>query len=413
MIKKVVLDNGLTVILNRNKHKNRTTANIYVKCGGLDTKFYVDDELVEIPYGTAHFLEHYLIEESIYGNVGEHFSKEYIEFNGITGNYRTEYYISTVHDFKENFVKLLNLVNTPVFEQTRVDNVKKPVIAEINRKGDVKKLKYFTELFKSVFKREVFNKILGDVKNIENMSYETLKKFHSAYYVPSNQVISITGNFDLDIIDLIKEQYDKFNIKEKKIRKVEIEEDDEVVNKRVEFTSAIKDKSITLNYKINIGKYTPVQKNKIDYYLSYIMNTNFKDKSKFFAKLLNDKLSVFSVQTFCDGELVKDYLLLSICVYTEKFDIVEEMIKNTMDNPVVDEKSFKDNQKTILINMINSLENIDNVTSNYINNFFLYDLEANDDVKFVKSLNVKECKEMFNELNLNNYSIVINKGIED
>ena len=38
------------------------------------TATYLDNKKYSLPHGTAHFLEHYLIEHSIYGNILEIFS---------------------------------------------------------------------------------------------------------------------------------------------------------------------------------------------------------------------------------------------------------------------------------------------------------------------------------------------------
>ena len=114
MIKKIILDNGLTVLLNRDKSKKRTTANIYVKCGGVDNTYKIDGIQKVFPYGVAHFLEHYLLEQSIYGNAGEYFSQDYIDFNGITYNY-----------VKRRFYQdYLELYYTPNIAKTNIRNAR-------------------------------------------------------------------------------------------------------------------------------------------------------------------------------------------------------------------------------------------------------------------------------------------------
>ena len=413
MIKKIILDNGLTVLLNRDKSKARTTANIYVKCGGVDNTYKVDGIKKVFPYGVAHFLEHYLLEQSIYGNAGSYFSKDYIDFNGITYNYKTEYYISTVHDFKENFVKLINIVNNPIFNDDNVSSVRKPIIAEINRKNDYKSLKYYETIFKSVFEREVFNKTLGSISDIQNMDAETLRLFHKINYRPLNEIIAITGNFDLDIIDLIENEFKKLNFYDKEVITVRNKEKNEVVNKMCDFYGEEKNESVTVSYKINIENYKPKERNKIDYYFSYLLDYNFGEKSSLFTKLLKDKFTVFGINTMFNVDMVENFLMLSITIYTTKYDEAIKIITSTMKNLSISEKSFNDGKRNNLINMINNLERKEYITDNYINNYFLYNLEANDDLKFVKSLNILECKSILESLDLSNYSVVVNKGCSD
>ena len=136
MFKKLKLKNGLTLILDQNKDVHTATATIYVNVGGNDVSFEVDGKKYNVEHGIAHLLEHYLIENSIYGNISEIFSDEFIKTNGGTSHKETCYYLSTVHHFKQNFIKLLNVVNNPNFTAEKLDAVKQPIIQEIRMYAD-------------------------------------------------------------------------------------------------------------------------------------------------------------------------------------------------------------------------------------------------------------------------------------
>lgn len=247
-IKHITLDNGLKLILNQDKSKYRTTASIFVSVGGLNNKFIDNGKGFNVPYGVAHFLEHYLIEQSIYGNAIDMFNKDYINFNGLTYNYCTNYYISTVHDFKDNFIKLLDIVNKPDFKKERINKVKKPIIAEINKNKDSYKYNFIKKSYNSIFHNDVFNKILGNITIIKNMSIELLKKFHKYTYQPINQIILITGNFDDDIVDLINNYYKKLSINKNNMKKINIIEPETV--KKIMLYYIASQKKILLQYHI-------------------------------------------------------------------------------------------------------------------------------------------------------------------
>ena len=51
------------------------------------------------------------------------------------------------------------------------------------------------------------------------------------------------------------------------------------------------------------------------------------------------------------------------------------------------------------------------ITTNLINNILLYNLYEYDNIEFIKSLNLEECKKLLNELDYSNYTITINKEI--
>lgn len=407
MIKKIILDNGLTVILNRNKKINKTIASVFVKSGAFDIKFNVDNKKIEVPYGTAHFLEHYLIEQSRNGNIGEYLSKEYVEYNGLTGSYRTEFYISTVHDFNKYFRLLLDYVNNPVFEDERVKKVIKPIVAELNRKNDGKKLKYLETVFDSVFTNKVFNIGLGCVHDIENMSADTLEKFYKAHYYPANEVIVITGNFDMDVLDIIKEKYK--DIKNVNLVKEKIIENDNVNKEVVEFYDNEKNESVTLGIKVNINKYSPLDKNKIDYYMTYYLEYVMGDKSKLFIKLLKNHKTNFSFNYFHDMEFLKGYMFIMCEIVTKDFDYVVHLLKEELYNVKLSKDSFEKWKKKLLISFINREENPFFITDSLINNYFLFDYFYSDSIDFIKSLDYKECCKMIKELDLSNYSIIMKK----
>ena len=406
-IKTITLDNGLKLVLNQDKSKHRTMAVILVKVGGLINEYYLEDELHNMPYGVAHFLEHYLLEQSIYGNCSDIFDREYIKHNGITSNYMTEYYISTVHDFEDNFIKLLNVVNNPIFETDRVEKVKKPIIAEINRKNDNKRVNLYSFISKNIFKNEMFNKNLGEIETIQNMNVDYLKDLFNIFYQPSNQIIFLTGNFDDNIVNLIEDTYKSFK-REYPIFKVkEKDESNEVVNNEAIYNSDINESFFNLTYKVNISSFTPIEKNKFNYYLAYILETNFREESELFDYMIKNKLSLYEVTPNYNPN-IKNFGLISFVSYTEYFDEVLKLIQDRFNDLILDEEQFKNWKNRQIIQNINKSEKNMWKTDNFINNVMLYDLYSYDDVDFIKNLNLDECKSLLNRLDFSNYTVVKN-----
>ncbi|MBR1416396.1 MAG: insulinase family protein [Bacilli bacterium] len=407
-IKQINLDNGLKIVLNRDNKKHHVHATIIVNAGANNNEFYVNNKKVIQPYGVAHFLEHYLIERSIYGNLSNIFSKDYVNSNGYTSNDRTVYFIDTVHDFKENFIKLLNLVNNPKFDEESVELTKKPIVAEINRKNDNKNIAFMDCVFKSVFKTKYFNIGLGNPDDILNMNINTLKDFYDAFYRPENQMIILTGNFPKNIVSLIKKEYANFNYKKIKVKRVPIIENDKVIKKRSIYSGELKESFFNITYKINLSKLTPLEKNKLDYYFGYLLQTNFGEESKLFNYLIQNKLSLYAIDYNFNPKTVGDYLLISFVCYTNEFDKVIKLINDKFNNLEIEDKTFTTWKNQSIIGNINNFEKINWITDNFINNVLLYNLYQVDDVNFIKNLNIKECKTLLNKIDKSNYSIVKN-----
>lgn len=405
-VKTLTLENGLQIIISKNK-KNRSTAHIYIKAGGMNTKFKVDNKEIEVPYGTAHFLEHYLIEQSIYGNAGEMFGNDYIISNGITSRHTTEFFIRTVHDFEENLMKLLNIVNNPDFDRDN-EQVKNPIIQEIRRARDRQGRLFDKSIFESVTKTRIHDTILGEVETIKNMDKETLKKFHEAFYQPNNQILVLTGNIKDKTIEKIKEFYK--GKKNKNVQKHEYEEQDNVIyNKKEIVDETIRENLLEITYKINVKKYTPDEKNRIDYYIHYLFDAKYNEKGKLFNYLIDNKLTLYAIETDLDPRTIKDYMFVTIRVYTGEFEKVTELLQKELNIENLIEENFKKWQNKEIIKKFCSQENPEYEAQNLVNNMLLYDLHEYDTLEFVKSLNLKEAKKLLGGLNYSNYTILINK----
>ena len=406
MIKKIKLDNGLELILNQDKSIHRSYADLYVKAGGFDTKFYYDGKYYEQPYGIAHFLEHYLLENSMYGNIVSYFDKEYIRSDGSTGIYDTRYYIDTVHDFKDSLLKLLNTINCPIFDSKKIQGTKQPIIAEINKKNDSKYQKLYAKVFQSVFKNKVFNINLGSINDINSISINDIKLFHDAFYQPSNQILVLTGNFDDNIVDTVKEFYDDLKKEYKSLKKIDIKEPKKVVKKDLIVNSIINSNLLIISFKIDLTQLSPLEKNKLDYYMGYIYEFNFGVKSTLSNYLIDKGLTNFDIRFTYNPSYIKKYAFCSLEVDTDKMDEVLKLLFETIKNLELNEETFNKWINNQIIRLINKYENIGSITANYLDNMFSYDLEQYDDLSFVKSLNLDELKKIISKIDLTNYSIV-------
>jgi predicted Zn-dependent peptidase len=405
-IKTITLENGLQIIINKNK-KNTSKAQIFIKAGGLDTNFKIDNKEKKVPFGTAHFLEHYLIEQSIYGNANKLFSDEYITSNGITSYYTTEFYIKTVHDFEENFIKLLNIVNNPDFNKN-IEEIKNPIIQEIKRSKDKQGRLYNKTIFESITKNKIYDTTLGEIETIKNMDINTIKTFHETFYNPNNQTIVLTGNIKENIIDIIKDFYR--NKTNKNAERKKLIEQDQIINKTNEIIDeTINENLFEITYKVNIKKYTPLEKNKIDYYISYLLDTKYNEQSELFNYLIKNKLTLYTIETYMDPSIIKDYMLITIKSYTKEFKKVIELLQKEFDTKDLTEENFKNWKNKKIIQRLCNLEDDIYITNNFIDNIFLYDLYEYDNIDFIKSLNLEECKKLLNELNYSNYTITINR----
>ena len=361
-----------------------------------------------MPYGTAHALEHYIIEQSRYGNTNEIFSNDYIDSNGYTAYHKTEYYISTVHSFTKNLKKLITIVNKPIFKQKNLEQIKNPIIQEIKKKKDGRERLFYKTLMENASKSKLYETALGCEEDIMNLDINNLKQYHEAFYQPNNQIIVITGKIPNNIIEIIQKEYEKIKIN--KTKKLKHQEQDNVIKIKEEIIDkTINEDVFEMLYKINISKYSPLEKDKIDYYIHYLLETKFGEQSETFDYLIKNKYTLYTIETYYDPTSIENYALLSLKVYTSEFDKVIKILKEKANTKELTEKTFKIWQNKLIVKRIVDLESDNWISKNYVNNILLYNLENYDDIKFIKSLNLEECKKYLNELDLSNITIVINK----
>ena len=405
-VKRLELDNGLNVILINDKTKNAKSAYLTVNIGGFTKDFKMDNKEYHLNYGIAHFLEHYLIENSIYGNVMEVFSNDYIESNGFTAPNRTVFYINTVHDFEDNLVKLLNVVNNPVFTEDKINNIKIPVLREIDKALDNPYRKVHKYSFENTFKEIPYDVTLGEHKDIEEIKLKDIKLFHEAFYNAKNEILVVSGNInEEEIIKLINDTYSTFKNNNHEVEKYEYKEVDEVVKEEVS-TTGIED-FVKVTYKINVSKIKPVDKDKLSYYLSFMLFNNFSERSKLFKYIIDNKISSFSISSNVEFGLSYDYLVLTYIIYTDKYDIGKSLILDKMKNLEFDKELFKIWKNKHIITQINSLENFNSVVRDYMDNIYLYNLYDYDDIDFVKDLSIDECNKLINKLDFSNVNVTI------
>ncbi len=198
---KAVLDNGLSVYVMEKPGFSSSYAMFGAKYGSVDMNFMsADGERVDIPAGTAHFLEHKLF-ESEEGDAFAKFAATGASANAFTSFDRTCYLFSCGENFYENFDILLDFVQSPYFTPETVKKEQGIIGQEIKMYDDSPGWRVlFNMLDGMYFDHPIKNDIAGTVESIAEITDETLYKCYSAFYNPSNMFICVCGNVDASAV---------------------------------------------------------------------------------------------------------------------------------------------------------------------------------------------------------------------
>ena len=112
---KETLDNGLTVYVMPKKQYSDVSGILMVNYGSFDNEFVPIDseELIKVPYGVAHFLEHKMFETEDGEDVTLLFSDLGMEANAFTSYDKTAYTFSGPDNVGDAITLLLDFVQKP------------------------------------------------------------------------------------------------------------------------------------------------------------------------------------------------------------------------------------------------------------------------------------------------------------
>lgn len=191
------LDNGLKIFVMEKPEFNSCYAMFGTRYGSIDMNFAVNSgERVDLPAGTAHFLEHKLF-ESEDGDAFTKYAATGASANAFTGFDRTCYLFSCGDRFYENFDILLDFVQSPYFTPETIAKEQGIIGQEIRMYDDSPSWRVlFNMLDNMYFEHPIKTDIAGTVESIAEINYDILYKCYEAFYDPSNMFICVCGNID-------------------------------------------------------------------------------------------------------------------------------------------------------------------------------------------------------------------------
>jgi predicted Zn-dependent peptidase len=189
---------GVTICLCPMKGFSSAYALFGTKYGSVDSKFKTcnDDDIVTVPAGIAHFLEHKLFENEdcdafkLYAQTGA-------SANAYTSFDKTAYLFLCSQNFAKNLEILLKFVQEPYFTDETVQKEQGIIAQEIKMYDDSPEWRVFFNCLESVYHNNpVRINIAGTVDTIAQIDKDLLYRCYNTFYNLNNMVISIAGAFD-------------------------------------------------------------------------------------------------------------------------------------------------------------------------------------------------------------------------
>ncbi|PMC38502.1 peptidase M16 [Bacillus sp. UMB0899] len=231
------MDNGLDVYVLPKKGFNKTYSTFTTKYGSIDNTFVPlnKDEMIQVPDGIAHFLEHKLFEKED-GDVFQQFSKQGASANAFTSFTRTAYLFSSTSQVERNLETLIDFVQDPYFSEKTVEKEKGIIGQEINMYDDNPDWRLYFGLIQNLFHHHpVRIDIAGTIDSIAKITKDSLYECYHTFYHPSNMLLFVVGAVDPEkILQQVRENQQKKNFTAQSEIKRDFPAEPETVFKEIE-----------------------------------------------------------------------------------------------------------------------------------------------------------------------------------
>lgn len=403
-----VLDNGLTVYLSK-VPRYSIHARLTTLFGGSILEFKKEGEkyYTKVPAGVAHFLEHKLFDKKDYDPLVT-FENNGASANAFTNEFITSYYFTSASLFEENLSMLLRFVHDPYFTDENV--LKEKGIISQEKKEDMDNnysILYDRSLVNVFHNLDFKNTVLGSLNDINSITKDDLYKCYNAFYHPSNMILSISGDIDIDkTMNLIKSFYKNHDFGE--VKKIVIKKKKEpltVVCERDVILKDAKARELYISYKVK--KPTSIKDKYLNkLYFSTLVDMRFSGLSEIADIASNDKNILSSISSRVT-EVGDFYIVSFIVTVKDDTESVIKLIDDNLKDMNFDEKRFNLIKKAVLNSLILSLENPYEICSMIVNQKRMYGKLLTDIHTKILNLDINTFKDFIKNVDFSNRSITI------
>lgn len=279
---------GIKVILNKIDIDRTFSLTLTFKTGSKNER---DNER-----GLSHLLEHMMFtgtKKRTSYEISEEMDFYGAEFNAYTSKEVTVYYFNSLSSKqKETTDIMFDMIVNPVFPEDQLKKEKEIIFEEINMSNDETRKVVYEMMYSELFEGNISRNVIGSTESVGSFTRENLIDYYNRRYTRDNLIISISGNFDEEmLISMIKKYF--VNMKETKVDDVYPLND--ILNKEVSIKKELN--------QLNIYMITKLENNKVDIFndyvttiVEYILGDGFS--SRLFQEIREKRMLAYSVYSF-------------------------------------------------------------------------------------------------------------------
>lgn len=410
-----VLENGLHVYIVPKSDTSTFDVKFVTKFGSSINTFtpILKSEMITVPDGIAHFLEHKVFEQDNGEDAFTYFSKLGIEANAFTNKEMTAYLFSGSSNFKDALVHLLNYVQSPYFTDQNVTKEKGIIKEELEMYEDNPDFVLGDKLNFNTFQLNPYRiSVGGTTESIMKITKENLYDCYNTFYHPSNMFIVITGNVDpLETIQIIKENQDSKHFeKPSKTEVMAYNEPIEVYKDYEEIKMNILVPKVGISIKFDVSHLKNFKKTALKNYLNVFFDIKLGKTSSFYEAMTNK--NILTLEPYIDVSVVDNFMVVDLVFETFKCDELFKEFDLALSDKTVLEQEFNRKIKALLASYILASD-----SAAFINYNLMLDIINNNEINYdkynyVKNMNKEDLDIIINSLSFSKQARVVIKPLD-
>ena len=404
MLKEEILSgvhkSGLRVYVVPKKGFSKYYAIYGTEYGSVDTKLSVPgtDEVINLPDGVAHFLEHKLFEEENGQNAFDRFSLTGANSNAYTSFDMTAYLFSCTDSFYENLDILVDFVNHPYFTDENVSKEQGIIGQEIKMYDDDPGWRLFFNMLQGLYENNpVKTDIAGTVESISRITPDILYKCCDAFYNPSNMFLVMVGDIDPEKAVEVIDKYVTEDKDRGRIKRAAIDEPQSAVKHEVYQKMSVSKPQFMVGFKESEIDISGEELLKKQISTKILMNLLFGKSSTFFMDLYEEGLIDSSFSADC--EIEKRYGFSSVSGESKDpkavYDRVLKRIEDVKKSGLSDEEVNR-TKKILIGSNLRGYNDVERIGNNFIR-AFMADINPFDYEKIAENITKAELEKRLDE----------------
>lgn len=399
-----ILPNKLKVIY----YKTNKTRNFYITIstlyGANVTKYKKNGKVINIIPGTAHFLEHRIMDFTKNKKAMKLINDLGSMPNAYTMHDITNYNIFGGTDLIKNLKLLLDRVFNPNIKDEDVVSEKGIIGEEIDMEQDNINTVLLYSAMNNTFKtdKSMCVPVLGEKADIDKITSEYLISIYNAFYTYDRMHIVVCGDFDIEeVSNYIHDYFKGTKCSDEKVKVLYDKESDNVEVNYFEITRDVIEDKTGVVFKIPVKDFKGIKNSDLNRYLNILCTCMYGSTSTVKSNLEKLGITGFNFLT----KRVNNYFVIILIGSGDSNKFVN-FILDTIKNIKISKQDFESKIKVMISALIVDFENIVNVEGFITDQLKLNGKITNNAKDELLKLDYYVFKNIYKNLNFDNRSVL-------